>query len=186
MPLSDHSLRELMTPAPAFLYLEREDLPGESSVHGFLLDFSDELLLVQTITDFRRDGCCLLRRRDLTDIRCQEYEAHYQQMLEWEGVYPERDLGFSLDLTNWKSALGDLALAGRWVIAEREVPGDDFFLIGPLVRAGDKTASIHHFDALGKWDNTPVLFRHAKLTKVVFDSEYLAVWQRHMPSPPAV
>jgi hypothetical protein len=107
-------------------------------------------------------------------------------MLEWEGVYPERDLGFSLDLTNWKSALGDLALAGRWVIAEREVPGDDFFLIGPLVRAGDKTASIHHFDALGKWDNTPVLFRHAKLTKVVFDSDYLAVWQRHMPSPPAV
>jgi hypothetical protein len=183
---SDRCLEKLVRPAPTFAHLERDDLPGESSINGFVLGYSEELVLVQTITDFRNDGFCLVRRSDVTDLRCQEFEVHYQQILEKEGVVPLEGPGFDLDLSSVTGALASLRVAGEWVIIEREIPGDDYFLIGPLVRVGARTASVHHFDALGQFESTPTLVRLETLTKVVFGSDYLRVWKRHLPPPPMV
>jgi hypothetical protein len=181
--ISDRCLQKLVRPAPAFLHVERDDLPGESSIHGFVLDYSEELLLIQTITDFRHDGFTLVRRSDVTDVRCQEFEVHYQEILEKEGVHPLSDPGFSLNLADFPAALLSLHESGEWIIAEREVPGDDYFVIGPIVRTGIRSFSLHHFDAMGQFERCPTLLRLDSLTKIVFGSDYLRVWRRHLRPP---
>jgi hypothetical protein len=103
-------------------------------------------------------------------------------MLSGEGVLAEVGSPYPINLKSWKSVFQSLRGVGLNVIVEGEEPDVDEFVIGPVVRVNDKSASVHHFTALGKWRKKPTRCPYAEITMVQFDCEYANVWSRYLPA----
>src|SRR5687767_3899356 len=89
------------------------------SLQAFILDFSDDLVLVQWVKDFRLDGFLVMRCRDITRCEVTATDRFQRDLLEKEGVLNQVDFHFRAPLSSFESFLAWLP-SGEIVILEDE------------------------------------------------------------------
>ncbi len=154
---------------------------SDYSIYGFVLSCSSRLVLIHEAVDFHLNGYRIIRVSDITSVRYAKCDKQMTRMFSSEGVLDEVGLIYPVNLKSWKSVFQSIRGTGLNVIVEGEEEDVDEFVIGPVVRVNDKSASVHHFDSLGKWRKKPTRCPYAEITTVQFDCEYANVWSRYLP-----
>jgi hypothetical protein len=166
------------------LRIERDDIDAEP-VTGFVVERGPELLLLHRLDDFDLAGYALLRLDDVTAARSEDVEAFTVRVLRDEDQL--RHVGPPdppVPVSSWGDAFEALRASRRIVIVESEEFEQEEFYIGRIVRVQDDAVVVHHFDAIGTWDDEPTAIRFADITRVRFDERYTTVFEPYVGEPP--
>ncbi len=79
-----------------------------NSMQGFLLAYSEDLLLLQYVFDFHLDGYLVVRRRDISELKSGKTNQFQKKLLEEEEVFGKVDFGFRLPIASFESLLSSL------------------------------------------------------------------------------
>jgi hypothetical protein len=157
----------------------RRDKIDSSSIQGFILELSDELVLLQYVYDFNLDGLMILRFSDITEIKCSATEELQKQLLIEEQLFKKIDFGFKFNTENWKTILTQLSSHYDYCILEDEEPDEPIFLIGKIQKIGKSDVSINYFSGAGNWDEKPSKLAFNKISSCQVNTNYLNVYQRY-------
>jgi len=148
------------------------------SIQGFVLCFSDALVLLQYVYDFRLDGHLLLRRRDITRMESGATDQLQRRMLDAEGVLSQIDFDYSAPIRSYKTFLESLQ-PNQIVILEDEISDDPELLIGTINAVNDDTATVNYFSGAGNWDESPVEIPLSRITSCQTNTNYINFYARH-------
>lgn len=160
-------------------------------MQGFVLGLSDELILLYAFSDFHPDGCYVLRTQDVVQVRSGKCERVNERILELEGLLDWVRISTMPPLDDLRALLGHLCEARLPCIVEREpLLGEDEdkerFLIGFVTRVGKRRCRVHHFNALGEWDDEPTRIKIENITCVQLEALYTETWLRHIARCPSL
>ena len=147
--------------------------------NGYILGFSDSLLLLQETDDFKVDGYAIIRIDQIKKVRFNKSDKYFDKIMQWENLNKTVGIKHHIDLNNWQSAFKSLQNHGLSVIAECEAEHIDSFTIGPITKAGRKNIYITNFDIEGFFDDSPTSIDYESITRVAFDSEYLNIFRKY-------
>ncbi|PWK67060.1 hypothetical protein LX99_04918 [Mucilaginibacter oryzae] len=150
------------------------------SRNGYILGFSDNLLLIQQTHDFNVDDYAILPISQIQKIRFNSADKYFDKIMRWENRTGAVGIKHTVDIDNWRSAFKSLKELGLNVIAECEAEEIDSFTIGPIAKVGKKLIHITYFDAAGHLDDEPTSINYESLTRVVFDSEYINIFSKYL------
>ncbi len=158
--------------------IRRDDI-DVNSIQGFILGFSDELLLLQYVYDFRLDGLVALRTADITKVTCNATDEFQKNLLITEGLFQQVPFGASFDLRDWKAVITQFSQQYRFIILEDERPEAQVFLIGEIEKITNAIVSLRYFTGAGNWDEKPTKLPFKSITSCQVDTNYINVYQRH-------
>ncbi|MDB5149289.1 MAG: hypothetical protein JWQ57_3309 [Mucilaginibacter sp.] len=147
--------------------------------NGYVLGFSDSLLLLNETDDFRIDGYVIIRIDQIKKIRFNKGDKYFDKMMRWENAVEKVGIKYHVDLSDWRSAFKSLKNLGLNVIAECEAEDIDTFTIGPITKVGKKYVYITDFDIEGFFDDSPTSIDYESITRVAFDTEYLNIFGKY-------
>lgn len=150
-----------------------------NSIQGFVLGYSDDLVLIQYVYDFRLDGLTILRTTDITDIRCNATDEFQKQLLVDEQLLQEVPFGTAFDLSDWRSIITQLSRKYRLMILEDEKAKPQQFLIGTIDKITARSVWLRHFSGAGNWDNKPTNLLFKEITACQVATNYLNVYERY-------
>jgi hypothetical protein len=166
-------------------YIERRELVcirrafiEESSMQGFLLAFSDRLLLFQYVYDFRLDGYLIVRRSDVTELSCRDTDRFQRELLEAEGVIERIDFEFSAPIQSFDSFLSSRP-ANEIVIVEDEVSDPQEFLIGTVSHVANDAVHINHFTGTASRSDPPEQLDTNRITSCRTSTSYIWFYERY-------
>ena len=134
--------------------IKREELEVHD-LHGFVLDFNQEWIMLLREYDLRLDGLLILKRSDVTSMNCSATNAFQQGLMEDEGVLDVADFSYSFEGRNIKEFL-EKTSKDTVVIIEDEK--EDIFLVGTGVGMrkdsdGQDFVELDYFSGVGKYDD---------------------------------
>ncbi|MCL2076548.1 MAG: hypothetical protein FWH15_08985 [Betaproteobacteria bacterium] len=144
----------------------RDDI-DPNSIQGFVLGYSNDLVLIQDASDFQLDGLMVLRTADITDIRCNTTDEFYKQLLIDEQLFQKVSFGSSFDRQY------------RLMILEDESAEPQQFLIGTVEKITTQSVWLLYFSSVGIWDHKPTRLLFRDITKCEVATNYLNVYERH-------
>ena len=147
--------------------------------NGYILGFSDNLLLLHETDDFRIDGYAVIRMDQIKKVRFNKSDKYFNKIMQWENLSKTVGIKYHIDLNSWQSVFKSLQSHQLSVIAECEAEDIDSFTIGPITKVGKKYIYINYFDAEGYLDDEPTSIDYPSITKVAFDSEYLNIFSKY-------
>lgn len=158
--------------------IERDKI-DDNSIQGFLLEYSNELILIQYIYDFNLDGLMILRRNDITKIKSNATDILQTQLLKDEDLYKNVDFYVKLNLSDWGSILSNIKKDYGLVIIEDEKKEKGIFLIGKIETITKKSVEITHFTGTGTWGEVPTPIDFNDITSCQVNTNYINVYQRY-------
>lgn len=156
----------------------RRDRCDELSIQGFVLHFSEALILVQQIYDFHLDGLLLLRREDVTSLHETDTDRFHKRLLREEGLLVQIPFGLRPPLPSYDVYLKSLP-ENALVILENELAVEKEFTIGTLISIGDSEASLCCFDGAGNWQDELVSVKLDQITMCRVETNYTRFYARH-------
>ncbi|MEO6520704.1 MAG: hypothetical protein ABIN91_03440 [Mucilaginibacter sp.] len=150
------------------------EIPGSKLgiVAGYILQLSDDFVLIHETDDFKACGYIILPIWQITKLRSNKADKYYDKIIHWEKVIDKIGIDFKIDLKNYRTIFNTLKKRDFNIIVECEDPDIDTFTIGPIVKAGSKYVFIQYFDAEGYFDKDPISVNYTLITKVQFDEHY--------------
>lgn len=170
-------------------YVDRKDIiqvartfkNHEDNINGFLLNFSNNFILMQREIDFMLDGYCIIPKDKFDSTRRNKTDLIHKKILKKIGItQKEYGIKAKLDLTNWNSVFKSLKKNDFFAIIECEDLEEPTFFIGPITRVNKKSVSIHYFDSTGQFDEKPVKVKFEDITIVVFDDRYTNTYRKYL------
>ena len=154
---------------------------GEANIFGFILEVSNQFLLIQNENDFTLDGYSIIKKNHFHSVRCNKLEKTTKRILKSEGI-TKADYGINkvIGLDNWKSVFEDLKRNDCHVIVECEDLKEPLFLIGEIVKISKKSVNILYYDAEGVFDSKPTKVRFKDITLVKFDDRYSTIFRKYL------
>lgn len=153
------------------------------SVEGYLLDFSDEWLLIHSLVDFHLDGFELIRPRDVRRIRPRA--RNFGRILVAEGITKDQiATSPTLNLRSTELLFKDLKASGNIIIADCEYSDeeDTYLYIGEVERVNKLSISMRWFDVGGYWQPRPVNIPFSAVSTIRIDCEYSRVYSSYLRS----
>ena len=147
-------------------------------MQGFLLAFSDSLLLFQYIYDFRLDGYLIIRRSDVTELSCRDTDRFQRELLQAEGVLDRIDFEFSAPIQSFDSFLASRP-AEEIVVVEDEVSDPQEFLIGTVSHVADAAVHINHFTGIARRADPPEQISTDRITSCQTSTNYIRFYERY-------
>lgn len=147
-------------------------------IQGFVLDYSESLLLLQYVSDFHLDGFMLLRREDITELKVGDTDHFQRQLLCAEGVLDQVDFSFRAPIQSFAAFLGSRG-RDEIVAVEDELSEPDRFLIGAISRVAEGSATIRHFTGIARLVEPPETILIDQITSCQTDTNYIRFYQRH-------
>jgi hypothetical protein len=161
-----------------FVSIRRDNIDAHP-IHGFILGFSDKLVLIQHVYDFVLDGLVVLRTADITGIKCDTTNKLQKKLLIAEGIFQKIPFESTFDLCNWKSIMSMFSQRYRLIIIEDERPEEQVFLIGKIEKITKNNVCLRYFSGTGKWDKKPTKQAFSNITSCKVDANYINVYQRY-------
>jgi len=154
---------------------------GEANIHGFILEMSNDFLLIQTELEFYLNGYAVIRKDHFDSLRCNKFDKAFKKILTKEGIV-KSDYGISkkIHLKNWQTIFASLKSHDLHIILECEDLKEPVFLIGPIKKVNNKSVSIQYYDPSGKLDKTATKVNYKDITLVKFDDRYLNVFRKYL------
>ena len=163
--------------------IRRGDI-DENAIQGFILGFSDHLVLIQYVFDFILDGLMVLRRSDITDIKCSATDEFQKELLVVERLFQRIPFEGQFNLHDWKSIIDQFSKQYELIILEDERPEVATFLIGKVQRISKSSVSVEYFSGVGNWDEKPSKIAFANISSCQVNTNYINVYQRHFERSP--
>lgn len=150
----------------------------DRKIQAFVIHFSDTLVLLQYIYDFRADGILLLRLADITSIEVTATDTFQKGLLIEEGELAKIDFGYRPPVSSYDVFLRSLP-DEEIVILEDEIADDPEFIIGTLMSVDVDEASVRFFTGVAKWEDEPSVIEIARITSCQIKTNYINFYARH-------
>lgn len=158
--------------------IERDD-KDEQSIHGFILAYSDELILLQYVYDFTLDGLLVLRVGDITSIESDEIDVFQTQLLKDEGIYANVDFSQQYDVKDWPAVFSSLGKAYGFISLDDEDLQSPNFLLGELREIGEQSVSVLGFNGMAGWDEEASQMYYEDISYFQVGNNYAKVYKRY-------
>ncbi len=149
-------------------------------INGVIIKASEKLLFIRCLVDFHWDGYCIIRLKDISEIRHDKYGTFFKEILIKEKIFNSKKKHLPIDISNWLYVFNSLVKYKRNIIVEGECDDVDEFLIGKIEKVNKKTVDIRSFNALAEWDPKPTIAPYSEITKVSFDNEYIKGFSKYV------
>jgi hypothetical protein len=157
--------------------IRREGIDSRS-MQAVLLGCSDSLLLVQYVYDFRLNGYMLLRRCDLSEVRCRSTDRFQKELLETEGVFGQINFGFGVPIQSFEAFLQSRG-EHEIIIVQDEAADDPEFLIGTVAGVDADAVEIRHFTGIARVEEPYPRIAMDRITCCQMGTDYIRFYQRH-------
>ena len=104
--------------------------------NGYILDFSDELLLIHESDDFKVDGYAVIPIDQIKKIRFNKSDRYFDKIMKWEKEIEKVGINYTVNLKNWKALFSSLQQKVMNVVVECEDPDIKSFTIGLIEKIG--------------------------------------------------
>lgn len=160
--------------------LTRRVSKGNTKIsNGYILGFSDDLLLLHASDDFKIDGYEIIPIAQIKKVRFNKSDEYFDKMMKWEKEFEKVGISYVVDLTNWKSAFESLKQKSLNVIVQCEQPELGIFVMGKIEKAEKNIIKVFDFDTEGYFDQSPTLIKYKYMTRLAFDTQYLNVFSKY-------
>lgn len=176
MTLRNHHLREKVKQRDLLCIRRTEFDPN--AIQGFLLDFSDSLLLFQQVSDFRLEGYLVLRREDITELKSRSTERFQRELMEVEAVLDQVDFDFRVPIQSYAAFLASRG-PKEIIVVEDERPDTWDFVIGTVAKVEEETVHLDHFTAIGRWSKQPLPLPLERITCCQIATNYIQFYERY-------
>jgi hypothetical protein len=167
-----------IAPGRGIVSIRRKEIdPNE--IQGFVLESSEQLVVLQYVYDFHVDGLMVLSRSDISEVRETKTDKFQTRLLKQEGLFEEVPFGNKFEVKGWRSIINQLSRSYPLLILECERGNDQDFVIGRLVKTTSAAAYVQHFTGTGRWLDEPVRVAYQDLTCIQAGSNYLNFYQRY-------
>ncbi len=163
-----------------YVRLTRRKGTFEGTSSGFIINISDDFILLQESDEFRILGYQIIPIKIIKHVRYNKNDKTYERILKEEKLLHKVKAKYDIDLTDWKSITRDVKKTGLTVISECEDPEQDYFCIGKLKRINKKSISIRYFNAQGILDKENTKHQFKDITKLSFDDHYANVFSKYV------
>lgn len=138
---------------------------------GFVVDGSDEFLLLQLVDDrIKLNGYSLIRVSDITELNTEvEHASFIEKALEIRKSSPTRPV--LVDLTDINTILTSISENFPLLTVHREEHDPETIHVGEVESIADKTVLINEMNPDAKWDGTRRIALE-EITRIDFDGGY--------------
>ena len=150
-----------------------------SRIHGYVLDFNDNFVLIHQTDDFELDGFAILPIKTIKKVRYSEFEEMYEYIMQKEKLLNNLGINFSIDLTNWQTIFNSIEHSEKFAIIECEQAWINRFLLGKLTKAKKKKIEILFLEANGIFEEYVTEQKYKEITIVRFDEIYISLFQKY-------
>ncbi len=151
-----------------------------NDLSGFILDYTDDFLLIAREYEFFMDGWMVLKRQAISELRSSEVNAYCKTILKQEGLLEDIAPGFAIDLSDFQQLFQSLKRQRDFVIVECESLDESIFLIGPIDRITQSQVAIRHFDGCGNWRDDACTIDYSDITAIQFGGNYIRLHQKYI------
>lgn len=161
------------------LSIGREEI-SENDIQGFLLGYSDSLVLIEYIYDFNVDGLMVLRREDISSIGSSKTDLFQHRILEEEGSVDKIRFGIDCNLNSIPEFLLSMNLEGKFIAVEEENESNPLFYLGVLNGVYGESLKLQEVNGAGNWgeEETEVFFEDVSCIQM--DNKYLNTYERYL------
>jgi hypothetical protein len=157
---------------------------SDTRVHGCVLNFSDDFVLVHQTVDFQLDGYAILPMNTLKKVRHIEYEDFYDSIMQKEGILNDLGMNYKIDLTNWRSIFNSIVKKGKFVTIECEDLPFKRFLLGKIENIKKKKVELFYVEADGIMEETITEQKYKEITFIRIDDRYTSLFQKYVKNIP--
>lgn len=158
------------------LLTETPDDSTYSAPFGVPVALGEQLVILQFLRDFRRDGYVAVPVERVVDVVRGEFERVYRDICREEGVLDRIGAAPGGDAAHLTELFIELRRRNRYVLITLS---DGQILLGRLRGTGETTVRLLPFDATGTW-LPPLTLPLTSILDVQWSARYLRVWQRYM------
>lgn len=148
------------------------------TLQAFPLGFSDTLLAVLYVCDFRIEGLLFLRRDTITDIHVNATARFQRQLLDDAGHITDDLFCLPHAIDSFASLLSGLT-PNQIIILEEESLDESGFWIGRYVWREDQTHWMHEFTGAGNWNPDLTELDLNAITCCQIETNYIRFYQRY-------
>ncbi|MDF7809561.1 hypothetical protein P4E94_19140 [Pontiellaceae bacterium B12219] len=158
--------------------IKREKIDG-NKIQGFILAYSDELILIQYVYDFNLDGLMVLRISDITSLESTKTDVFQTQILKDEDLYSKITFSSKYDVQSWHSVLSTLGKEYEYIIIEDEDPEFPIFMLGALKKIGNESVSILEFTGTARWQTELSQMCFENISSFQVGNNYSNIYRRY-------
>lgn len=151
--------------------------------NGYVVDLSDDFVLIQEVDDFKICGYIVIPIKSISEIICNKNEKFFDKIMESEGLKQKIKNKHKINLKNWKTIFKSIKNLDFNVIVENEVPDDETFDIGPIIKINSTKMKIRYFNAQGVINAELTKIPYNKITLVNFDDSYINIFSKYLIEP---
>lgn len=152
---------------------------GGYKVQGFVLDYSDEIVLLQYVCEFRLDGYLFLCRSDITDVFSRKTDLLQTQILKEERVYSNVNFDAPFKLDGWESVFRHCHEQNEFVAIDEDRTEDGRSTIGEVHSINPGNVSVLGFSGAANWDEYETVHHFKDITCVQVGGHYMNMYKRH-------
>ncbi|MBN1378895.1 MAG: hypothetical protein JXA04_06640 [Gammaproteobacteria bacterium] len=157
----------------------RRNIFDDYEIQGFLLDESDDLILLNYVYDFNLDGLMALRKKDISSIETSKTDSFQTELLKIEGIYTKVNFDTKYDISSWKTFIESAIEKHKYFIIEEEDFEVPEFTIGIIEKICEKSIIMKHFTGIGRWLDEPEEIKYEDITSLQIGNNYLNVYERY-------
>lgn len=159
--------------------IDRECIPGTTSLTGFPIAFTEEWLLMTNIYDFRDEGYVLIRICDITDAYSKESDSFYEMICIREKLQDKIDDCPVNEISDIGSLLAEINPC-RFVSihCEKETKKCNYFL-GKSKMTTDEFVEFASINVDGQWNEVTDIIKISDITMIAFDDNYSKMYYKY-------
>ena len=161
--------------------IERSHI-DDRHLQGFILDESDELLLIQYIYDFRLDGLMVLTKSDITRLQINRTCEFHTHLLRQQGLLKHIPFDRKFDLSSWQDFFKSARKDFEFFTIEEERFKEPNYYIGTLEKVKKNHVKIREFTETGRWVDRPTVAKYKNITLCQVGTHYSDVYQQYFKS----
>jgi hypothetical protein len=148
-------------------------------IHGYVLDFTDDFMLIHQTDDFKLDGFAILPLNTLKEIRHNEYEKMYHYIMNAEELLNELGINYTIDLTNWQTIFKSIEKNEKFPVVECEQAWIKRYLLGKLTKVKKKKVEMLYLEANGIFEEFVTEQKYKEISIIRFDETYTNLFQKY-------
>jgi hypothetical protein len=158
--------------------IAREDI-DKNKIQGFLLAYSDALVLIQYVYDFNLDGLMVLRRSDITKITSRKTDTFQTDLIKKEGIFERVEFKSKYDVSDWPAVFNTLGKKHKYVIIEDEKDEYPIFLLGLFEKIDEDSVYLKCFSGAANWDDELSAMSFDDISSFQVQNNYIKMYERH-------
>jgi hypothetical protein len=160
--------------------IERQNI-DPNPLHGFIINYSETLILLQQVYDIRVNGFKVIRLADITKLGINQTGVFQKAMMLSDGSIKSEKSNIGLPLGNYQKIAETLGEWAKLFSIEMEAldEGDEYYSLGKFIENKGDVIVIHEFDGTAKWDKKESCFASEEITALSFDDDYSKAYERY-------